>query len=167
LRLPESIPVERLAELNDFRKEKWPGFEFQRFLCVWLRSECGLSTDAIAKTVGWHVNTVRFTQKDFIKRGVSALTEGCKGGRYRSLMTEDEEREFLSQFEEAGKKGTILTANDIKSALEEHLGKEIHLSTVYRILKRNDWRKIVPRRSHPRKDAEKSEAFKKGAFLND
>ena len=167
MRLPESIPVERLAELNDFRKEKWPGFEFQRFLCVWLRSECGLSTDAIAKTVGWHVNTVRFTQKDFIKRGVSALTEGCKGGRYRSLMTEDEEREFLSQFEEAGKKGAILTANVIKSALEEHLGKEIHLSTVYRILKRNDWRKIVPRRSHPRKDAEKSEAFKKGAFLND
>jgi len=166
MRLPEPIPTERLAELNDFRKEKWPGFEFQRFLCVWLRSESGLSTDSIAKTLGWHVNTVRFTQKDFIKRGVSALTEGRKGGRYHSLMTKDEEKELLSQFEEAGKKGTILTAGDIKSAIEERLCKKIHLSTVYRILKRNDWRKIVPRRSHPQKDAEKSEAFKKGAILN-
>ena len=167
MRLPEPIPAERLMELSDFRKEKWPGFEFQRFLCVWLRSECGLSTDSIAQTVGWHVNTVRFTQKDFIKRGVSALMEGRKGGRYHSLMTESEEKELLSQFEEAGKKGTILTANDIKIAIEKRLGKKIHLSTIYRILKRNDWRKIVPRRSHPKKDAEKSEAFKKGAFLND
>ena len=166
MRLPELIPAERLMELNNFRKGKWPGFEFQRFLCVWLRSECGLSTGSIAKTVGWHVNTVRFTQKDFIKHGISALTEGRKGGRYHSLMTKDEEREFLSQFEEAGKKGTILTVNDIKSALEKRLGREVHLSTVYRILKRNDWRKIIPRRVHPQKDAEKSTAFKKGAFLN-
>ena len=166
MRLPESISAERLAELNDFRKEKWPGFEFQRFLCIWLRVKCGLSTDSIAQTLGWHVNTIRFTQKDFIKRGVSALTEGIKGGRYHSLMTKEEEKEFLSQFEEAGKKGNILTVSNIKSALEERLGKKIHLSTVYRILKRNDWRKITPRPSHPQKDAAKSEAFKKGALLN-
>ena len=166
MRLPEAIPAERLMELKDFRKEKWPGFEFQRFLCIWLRVECGLSTDAIAKTLGWHVNTIRFTQKDFIKRGVCALTEGNKGGRNRSLMTKEEEKEFLSQFEESGKKGNILTVSNIKSALEEHLGKKIHLSTVYRILERNNWRKITPRPSHPQKDAAKSEAFKKGAFQN-
>ena len=164
MRTPEPIPSERLAELNDFRKEKWAGFEFQRFLCIWLRCESGFSTDRIAKTIGWHVNTVRFTQKDFIKRGVRALTEGRKGGRHHALMNEDEEKEFLSKFEEAGKKGTLLTVNDIKVALEEQLGKTIHLSTVYRILKRNKWRKIVPRRSHPKKDAQKGEAFKKGAF---
>ena len=76
MRAPEPIPAERRAELGDFRKEKWPGFEFQRFLCIWLRCESGLSTDSIAKAIGWHVNTVRFTQKDFIKRGVRALTEG-------------------------------------------------------------------------------------------
>ena len=99
MRLPEPIPTERLVELNDFRKEKWPGFEFQRFLCVWLRSESGLSTDSIAKTLGWHVNTVRFTQKNLIKRGVSALTEGRKDGRYHSLMTKDDERELLQALE--------------------------------------------------------------------
>jgi transposase len=166
MRIPEPISAERLAELNDFRKEKWPGFEFQRFLCIWLRAECGLSTDSIAKTLGWHVNTIRFTQKDFIKRGVSALTEGTKGGRHHSLMTKEEENELLSQFEEVGKKGNILTVSNIKSALEERMGKKIHLSTVYRILKRNNWRKITPRPSHPKKDAAKSEAFKKGALLN-
>ena len=78
MRTPEPISVERFAELNDFRKEKWPGFEFQRFLCIWLRVECGLSTDSIAQILGWHVNTIRFTQKDFIKRGVTALKESSK-----------------------------------------------------------------------------------------
>jgi len=81
-------------------------------------------------------------------------------------MTKEEEKEFLLQFEEAGKKGNILTISNIKSALEERLGKKIHLSTVYRILERNNWRKATPRPSHPQKDAAKSEAFKKGAFLN-
>ena len=166
MRIPEPISAERFAELNDFRKEKWPGFEFQRFLCIWLRVECGLSTGSIAQILGWHVNTIRFTQKDFIKRGVSALKEGSKGGRYRFLMTKEEEKEFLLQFKEAGEKVNILTVSDIKNAIEERLGKKIHLSTVYRILKRNGWRKITPRPSHPKKDAEKSEAFKKGAFLN-
>ena len=50
MRLPEPISAERFAELNNFRKEKWPGFEFQRFLCIWLRVECGLSTDAMASS---------------------------------------------------------------------------------------------------------------------
>jgi len=116
MRISEPISAERLMELINFRKTKWPGFEFQRFLCVWLRSECGFSTEFIAKTVGWHVNTVRFTQKDFIKRGVLALIEGRKGGRYRSLMTKDEEKEFLPQFDEAVKKGTILYSKRYKKS---------------------------------------------------
>jgi hypothetical protein len=111
------IPEERIKELEEFRKEKWPGFEFMRFLCVWLRAMQNMTTEMITKTIGWHVNTVRFTQKDFINRGIPALTESKKGGRYHSLMSPEEESAFLSQFEEAGAKGSILTANDIKEAL--------------------------------------------------
>jgi len=39
-------------------------------------------------------------------------------------MTKEEEKEFLLQFEEAGKKGNTLTVSNIKSALEERLGKK-------------------------------------------
>jgi transposase len=166
MRPPEPISPERLKELEEFRKPKWPGFEFQRFLCVWLRSSCGFATDAIAQTIGWHVNTVRRIQKDFIRRGVAALLEPSKGGRYHALMTKEEEIDFLTQFEEAGSKGTILTVQDIKNKLEERLGKAVHISTVYRILERNDWRKIVPRPYHPKRNAEAAEAFKKGALAN-
>ncbi|GHS91526.1 transcriptional regulator [Synergistales bacterium] len=163
MRPPTPIPEERIRELEEFRKAKWPGFEFMRFLCVWLRVAQNMTTGMIAKTIGWHVNTVRFTQKSFIDHGISALTESKKGGRYHSLMSKEEEASFLSQFDDAGGKGSILVANDIKTTLEKHLGHEVHIATVYRILHRHGWRKIVPRPQHPKRSQEAADAFKKRA----
>ena len=159
------IPEHRKEELVDFRKKKWPGFEFSRFLCVWLRVEQGLSTSEIARILGWHVNTVRFTQKDFIERGSQALVEQARGGRRRQNLSLDEERDFLSAFKEVSGKGLILVINEIKEALEKHLGRKVHKTTVYRMLHRHGWRKIAPRPSHPNRDKEAGEAFKKRATL--
>jgi len=157
------IPPQRLTELNEFRKKKWPGNEFQRFLCIWLRTEHNLPTAEIARTLDLHVNTVRFTQKDFIDNGLSALVEMKSGGRKRCLMTLDEEASFLMQYEEKAGHGEVLVVNEIKTALEEHLGRSIHKTTVYRILYRHGWRKLVPRPSHPKRNQQEAEAFKKGA----
>jgi transposase len=165
MRKPSPITKERMDELESFRKEKWTGFEFQRFLCVWLREKSNMPTDKIAAVLGWHVNTVRFTQRDFVKRGVSALIESKKGGRFHSLMTAEAEAEFLSKFEEEARNGEILTASGIKEAIEKHLGRQVHLSTVYRILRRQGWRKTAPRPGHPKRDKEAGGAFKKGASL--
>ena len=38
---------------------------------------------------------------------------------------------------------------------------DLHKATIYRFLKRNDWRKIVPRPVHPKNDPEQMKAFKK------
>ena len=59
MRPPLPIPKDRIPELEDFRKRKWPGYEFQRFMCVWLRVKQAMSTLNIAKMIGWNVNTVR------------------------------------------------------------------------------------------------------------
>ena len=157
------IPPQRLKELEEFRKKKWPGNEFQRFLCVWLRVEHQLSTAEIARTLGLSVNTVRFTQKDFIDNGVSALTELKRGGRMRYLMPLEAEESFLKQYEEKASQGELLVVNEIKVALEKHLGRSIHKTTVYRMLYRHGWRKLVPRPSHPKRNQQEAEAFKKGA----
>ncbi|MDR1396439.1 MAG: winged helix-turn-helix domain-containing protein [Desulfarculales bacterium] len=166
MRPPTPIPEFRIQELHNFRKRKWPGHEFSRFLCVWLRLEKGMSTAEIAKLLGWNVNTVRMTQKDFIDRGTPALLEPKRGGRRRQLMTLEEEKDFLASFLEASSKGFILVINEIKKALEQKLGRAVHKTTVYRILYRHGWRKIVPRKNHPQRDQEAGEDFKKKTSKN-
>ena len=52
MRKPIPIPESRIPELENFRKKRWPGLEFQRFLCVWLRVKEALSTLDIAKVIG-------------------------------------------------------------------------------------------------------------------
>jgi transposase len=106
------------------------------------------------------VNTVRCTQKDFIDNGVSALAEKKRGGRNHANLTQEEEDEFLSFFEANAAKGSILTANDIKEAFDRRMGLEVHKTTVYRMLHRHGWRKIMPRPSHPKRDKEAGETFK-------
>lgn len=164
MRTPTPIPAKRKAELEAFRKDKWSGDEFRRFQCIWLREEGELDTATIGKVLGWHVNTVRFTQQDFIKRGVEALVEGRRGGRNRAYLTPSEEVEFLDGYAEEAGAGTVLVVTEIHTALEKHLGKTIAPSTTYRMLKRHGWRKVVPRPFHPKRDPEAAEAFKKGAM---
>jgi len=157
------IPEYRLVELQNFRKSKWPGFEFQRFLCVWLRVEQGLSTKEIARVLGWNINTVRITQRDFVARGSNALVEQQRGGRRRQLMTIEEEKQFLTAFEDLAGSASMLVANEIHAALEKRLGHKVHKTTVYRLLRRHGWRKVAPRSKHPKQNEEAADAFKKGA----
>ena len=163
MRPSRPIPAHRLAELKDFRKNKWPGFEFQRFLCVWLRIEQGLTTKEIARVLNWNANTIRFTQSDFIVRGTKALVDEKRGGRRRQLLTLEEEKGFLATFQDRADSASMIVANEIKAALEKQLGHSIHKTTVYRLLKRHGWRKVVPRPKHPQQSKEAAEAFKKKA----
>jgi transposase len=166
MRPPNPITQARKDELAAFRKTKWSGLEFQRFLCVWLRVEREQTPKQIAKTLGWHVNTVRFTQQEFVRYGVEALREKSRGGRFHAAMTVEEEAEFLDEFAKRAGEGSILVVSEIRLALESRLGRKVAESTVYRLLARHGWRKVVPRPFHPKRDPEAAEAFKKGATLS-
>ena len=157
------IPEHRLAELKGFRKSKWPGFEFQRFLCVWLRIEQGLSTKEIARVLNWNANTVRVTQRDFIARGTKAFVDEKRGGRRRQLMSIEDEKRFLATFQDVAGSASMLVVNEIKAALEAQLGHTVHKTTVYRLLRRHGWRKVVPRPKHPKKNEQAADVFKKEA----
>ena len=157
------IPKKRLLELERFRGGKFSALELKHFLCVWLRAEQGMQAAEIARAVGCHEVTVRIVQRDFIARGAEAFGKDKRGGRRRCLMTREEEGDFLDSFIEAATDASLLVVNEIKSALEERLGREVHKTTVYRMLMRHKWRKIKPRPSHPKQDKEAVAAFKKGA----
>jgi len=160
-RLP--IPESRIAELEEYRKTKWEGLEHQRFLCVWLRVDSGMSAVEIAGVLGCHPDTVRSIQREFIARGTAVFRDENNGGRRNQLMTEEEERRFLEGFAKGAKDASLLTVGAIKAALEEKAGREVNKSTVYRMLRRHNWRKVVPRPKHPKQSKEAVGAFKKRA----
>jgi transposase len=116
---------------------------------------------AIAKQTGVSVATVHKVISQYNRQGVDALEKPGKGGRYNSYLTREQEREFLAKFFEQAAKGQIPTVTQIKIAYEQLVGHAVHKTTIYRLLDRHQWRKIVPRPCHVKADPQEQEAFKK------
>jgi transposase len=93
--------------------------------------------------------------------GPEAVEGPGKGGRRRSYLSWDEEALFLESCRQAALTGQIATAAEIKVALERRIGQKVHKTTVYRLLKQQGWRKVVPRPFHVDADKEEQETFKK------
>ena len=165
MRPPIPIPANRYEELLTYQKQKRLGIhEYKRFLCVFLRLDRGMTPKEISHTLGIHANTVRIIQRDFILRRTKSFSGSKCGGRYRQLMTPEEEKAFLATFEEPCSNGSMIVIRSIKAAFEKRVGYKVHKSTIYRILYRNGWRKIVPRPKHPKQSKEALESFKKRAL---
>jgi hypothetical protein len=72
---------------------------------------------------------------------------------------------LLAGFAKAAGASELLNVHDLKSAYEQAIGYETSNSTVYDLLDRHGWRKVMPRLYHPRRNVEAQNAFKKTAFL--
>ncbi len=81
---------------------------------------------------------------------------------HRRALTEEQEQEILSKFEEAAKAGKEVTALEIKAAFDEVRGKTTGRGYIYALLRRHGWRKVMPRPKHPKAANEEAcEASKK------
>lgn len=83
------------------------------------------------------------------------------GGRRRENMSVAQEAAFLKPFFTLASTGGILVVSQIKGALDLHLGRSVALSSVYNLLHRHGWRKLVPDKSHPQSDPVAQEEWKK------
>ncbi len=115
----------------------------------------------IALHTGVSVATVRLVISTYNRLGPAALDTPGKGGRRNEYLTAGEEHVFLAPFFARAARGEIATSAEIHQVLEAHLGHAVHPSTVYRLLARHGWRKLVPRPTHPQADPVAQEAFKK------
>jgi hypothetical protein len=55
----------------------------------------------------------------------------------------------------------LLNIHDLKAAYEKAIGHPTSNSTIYNLLARHDWRKLMPRPFHPDRDLEAQKDFKK------
>jgi hypothetical protein len=97
--------------------------------------------------------------------GIKALKPKPNGGREHENMTLAEKRALLARFAKAAGAGEMLNIHDLKAAYEKAIGHATSDSTVYNLLHRHGWRKLMPRPFHPKRDLAAQSAIKKTAFL--
>lgn len=118
----------------------------------------GSSAD-IAMHVGVSQGFVRKVIQEYNRLGVAAFSTPGKGGRRNCYLSWLEEKQLIDSFKETARRGQIATANEIKIAYEKLCGFQVHKTTIYRLLERHQWRKIVPRPNHPKKEPSAIEDF--------
>ena len=84
------------------------------------------------------------------------------GGRRHCAMTIEEDA-FLAQWIEKATLGGVLTVPPIHAALVKRLGRDIPMSTTYRLLARHNWRKVQQDTKHPKSDPALQDEFKKNS----
>src|SRR5437879_4983070 len=153
----------QIRQLKTVLHWKIPPAQRQRIQMVLLR-ESGMTQPAIAAAMGVSLSTVNRTHMAFDHGGIKALKPRPNGGRLRENMTVAEEKALLARFAKAAGAGEMLNIHDLKAAYEQAIGHPTSNSTVYNLLDRHDWRKLMPRPVHPDQDIEAQIDFKKKAF---
>ena len=95
------------------------------------------------------------------KEGEAIFDLNGRGGRHNQHLTSEQEADLLAPFTKTATGGEMLHVSEIKKAFEERVGVQVAASTVYRMLDRHGWRKVVPRPRHPKADLQAQVAFKK------
>ena len=152
--------VERLAERL---KRAGSRSEYQRIQCVLIRATLGSSATEIAQLLGWSTATVHVMHSRWAKEGEAIFEVRGRGGRHHQHLTPVEEQELLAPFVPRARDGGMLTVAELQQAYRERVGQEVARSTLYRLLQRHGWRKVVPRPRHPKADVAAQAAFKKTA----
>ena len=145
------------------RWKKIPEKQRERIKMVLLR-EYGLTQPAIAEAMGSSLSTVNRAHMAYDEGGIKALKPKPNPARKHQNMAVAEEKIFLDRFAKDAGAGQMLNIHEIKTAYEKAIGHETSNSTIYALLDRHGWRKLMPRPYHPKRDIAAQNAFKKKGF---
>jgi transposase len=134
----------------------------RRALAVLIPARTRISQVQTAAILGIGVATVKRYQKALCERarGTDA-PEPTRGGRHNETIPLEAEKAFLEHWAERAGRGEVVVVKQLREDLQRRVGARIPLYTLYRILDRHGWRKLVPDTKHPNGDPEAREAFKK------
>jgi transposase len=164
MRRPQPMPPGAIRELSRLLQRAPSPADYQRALCLWLRAALHLPAAQVATALGWHVGSVYNLQSRYLHDGSAALIGLGRGGRRQALLTEEQETQLLSAFASLAGQGGMVEASVLRCAYEEKVGAKVANSTVYRLLARQGWRKLVPRPYHPDTSRRQQQAFKKSCI---
>ena len=139
--------------------------ELRTAQAVLLPLELGLSLEQTAAAIGRSRTATCLIRTRYCKvasgqrppaRSKHALRNHAKA----SLV---QEANALDDVLREASEGGVLVIPRLKPLIESRLGKTLALSTVYRLLARHGWRKLVPDTQHPQGDPTPREDWKKNS----
>jgi len=133
----------------------------KRVQCIYFKVKYEKNPEEIGDMVGYNKSYVKQIQAEYWKQGDSSFYLKQRGGRRRENLTIKEEKAIVDEFKKRAENAEMLEVSKIKEFYENKIGKKVPKSTVYRMLDRQDWRKIAPRPTHPKSNSETMENFKK------
>ncbi len=160
-RVTRAVPHVSLEEVKHRMKQDPRFWVRQRWWIIYNALIAPRKAQEIAKHTGVSVTTVRRVISTYNRLGVAAIETPGTGGRRHEYLTLEQERVFLQPFFARAETGEIATAEQIQQAFEVQVQHPVHITTIYRLLDRHGWRKLVPRPRHPKANAEEQAAFKK------
>lgn len=154
------ITEQEISEIKIARKKSKDIKEEKRLHAIELRGT-GMTNKQVAEKLDTSEKVIGNWMCKFKKEGLSGLLKKGQKGNRRNL-TFEQEREFLSKYEERANKGQIIDVAEMKEDYIKLVGHSIGTSQIYCVLKRHGWRKVMPRSKHPKKSSEEViEASKK------
>jgi transposase len=123
--------------------------EQRRRIQMVLLRESGMAQPLIASAMSVSLSTVNRAHMAYDHGGIKALKPKPSGGRKRENMTLEEEKALLGCFAKAAGAGEMVNIHDLKVAYEKAIEHETSKSTIYNLLARHGWRKLMPLRSTP------------------
>ena len=115
----------------------------------------GKSQKEMQEASGFCRSYINVIIKAYKEKGLSAVGEAHYKGNHRN-MTYEEEEAILAPFKAEAEAGQMIEVSKIKAAYEEKVGHKIGSGQIYYVLKRQGWRKVMPRSQHPNKASEEA-----------
>ena len=109
----------------------------------------GKSNAEITERTGFNTRYVTTLIQTYKRQGLEEYIRS-KQTSHRRNLTEAEEAEVLKACEKEAEAGQLVSVEKIREKLEMKLGRESSPNYVYRVMQRNDWRKVMPKSKHPK-----------------
>ena len=161
---PIRIDLKLVAKARQTVKATQSLDDFRSAMAVLLPAQVGLTLQETADLLGVGTASVHRMQTRLQVGRTSSSGLRNWGGRRQSLLTAQEEIDFLKPWAEQARDAGLLVLSPIRAALAQRVGHAVKASVVWRLLARHGWRKVAPDTKHPKNDPQVMNAWKKNSL---
>lgn len=137
--------------------------DYKKWQVLYIVSCYDVDAEYLSEITGYSKAMVYNIVQTFNKSGATSSESKPRGGRRRSYMSLEEEKEFMKTLESKAVEGHIMTFHDIQKAVKNKLGRQVSDDFIWDLFKRNGWTKHSLGPHHPLKNTSRREDFKKNS----